>query len=507
MIERLSDILQYEYAQRALLASGLVGILCGVLGCFIILRNMALIGDALSHAILPGVVAGFMIAGHSVLAFFVGSVVAGVIAAILITWLQRNVRTKDDAAIGIVFSAMFALGIMGISWLTRREGVHLDMKDFLFGNVLGIADQDLWLTGLITAYSLVCITVFYRYFFITTFQSVVARTIGISSSTVHYFLMLLLSFAVVASLQSVGVILVVAMLIIPASTAYLLTNKLERMLVIAAIVGVLSTTVGLLLAIIFETTPGPAMTLVGAFFYALAIAFSPKRGLLVRAFRSFRKQRSIKSEDVLKTIARLHEQKKLNYGSVAEQLKIPQQQVDKALTRLMKDGSITRYKDKIELTPVGIERAYQLIRAHRLWESYLAKEMGMDQTQIHANAEDLEHRLPESFLQEIEEHLEHPKFDPHGSPIPQRDAHKRGDQTRSLESLVVGERGIIMTNQPDDKIALELWQRGLTPNTPFIIHERSGNVISLNTNDQVLDLSQELAGKVRVTRLEAQNKS
>jgi ABC-type Mn2+/Zn2+ transport system permease subunit/Mn-dependent DtxR family transcriptional regulator len=505
VIERLSDVLQYEYAQRALLASGLVGILCGVLGCFIVLRNMALIGDALSHAILPGVVAGFMIAGHSVLAFFVGSVVAGVIAAILITWLQRNVRTKDDAAIGIVFSAMFALGIMGISWLTRREGVHLDMKDFLFGNVLGIADQDLWLTGLITAYALLCVTLFYRYFFITTFQSVVARTIGISSSTIHYFLMLLLSFAVVASLQSVGVILVVAMLIIPASTAYLLTNKLQKMLVIAAIVGVLSTTVGLLLAIVFETTPGPAMTLVGAFFYAMAIAFSPKRGLLVRAFRSSKKKRSVKSEDVLKAIAHLHEQKKLNYGSVSQKLGIPQGEVDKALARLTREGLITKYKDKIELTPQGIEKAYQIIRAHRLWESYLVKEMGMDQTQIHANAEDLEHRLPESFLLEIEEHLEHPKFDPHGSPIPQRD--ERAENTRSLESLLVGERGIIITNQPDDKIALELWQKGLTPNTPFVIHERSGNVISLNTNDHVLDLSQELAGKVRVTVLNGDRRS
>jgi ABC-type Mn2+/Zn2+ transport system permease subunit/Mn-dependent DtxR family transcriptional regulator len=496
IIERLSDVLQYEYAQRALLASGLVGILCGVLGCFIVLRNMALIGDALSHAILPGVVAGFMIAGHSVLAFFVGSVVAGVIAAVLITWLQRNVRTKDDAAIGIVFSAMFALGIMGISWLTRREGVHLDMKDFLFGNVLGIADQDLWLTGLITAYSILCVTMFYRYFFITTFQSVVARTIGISSSTIHYFLMLLLSFAVVASLQSVGVILVVAMLIIPASTAYLLTNKLGKMLVIAAIVGVMSTTIGLLLAIVFETTPGPAMTLVGAFLYAMAIAFSPNR-----AFRSSQKQRSVKSEDVLKAIAHLHEQKKLTYGSVSQKLGIPQAQVDKALARLTKEGLITKHKDKIELTPQGIEKAYQIIRAHRLWESYLVKEMGMDRSQIHANAEDLEHRLPESFLQEIEEHLDNPKFDPHGSPIPQRDLPKHSDKTRSLESLLVGERGIIMTNQPDDKIALELWQKGLTPNTPFIIHERSGNVISVNTNNHVLDLSQELAGKVRVTIL------
>ncbi|MCL4153417.1 UNVERIFIED_CONTAM: hypothetical protein GTU68_045229, partial [Idotea baltica] len=258
----------------------MVGIMCGVLGCFIVLRNMSLIGDALSHAILPGVVAGFLVAGYSVIGFFTGSVLAGLLAAVLITWIQRNVKTQEDAAIGIVFTSMFAIGVMGISWLTRQEGVHLDLKDFLFGNVLGISDQDLWMTFMVLCFTLVCVVAFYRFFFITTFESVVAQTIGISVSTVHYFLMLLLSFAVVASLQSVGVILVVAMLITPASTAYLLTYRMNRMVIIAGIVGFFSTTIGLLLAIVFETTPGPAMTVTATVLYLLAVLFSPKKGLI-----------------------------------------------------------------------------------------------------------------------------------------------------------------------------------------------------------------------------------
>lgn len=496
MIEHVIDILQYDYAQRALIASGLVGILCGILGCFIILRNMALIGDALSHAILPGVVVGFMVAGHSVLGFFVGSVAAGIVAAVLITWLQRNVRTKDDAAIGIVFSAMFALGIMGISWLTRKEGVHLDMKDFLFGNVLGIADQDLWLTALIAVYTILCVTIFYRYFFITTFQSVVAKTIGISSSTIHYFLMLLLSFAVVASLQSVGVILVVAMLIIPASTAYLLTNKLKNMLFISAGVGVLSTTTGLLIAIAFETTPGPAMTLTGAFFYALAIAFSPQRGLILRAFRSNRKQKVVRNEDVLKAVARLHETKSLSYPNLATALQVSDKQLGISLNRLTKEGSITRENDTVNLTAQGIDKAYQLIRAHRLWETYLSKEVKLDQDQIHAQAEQLEHRLPESFLKEIEAHLENPRFDPHGSPIPQR-----RELDALLTSLDVGHRGILTTNQNNTEIALELWKKGLTPNMPFEVTEKTEQAIELDTQLQRMTLPIELAAEVHVYRL------
>ena len=131
MIEWM-EILQYDYVYRALAASIMVGVVCGVLGCFIVLRNMALIGDALSHAILPGVVAGFLIAGHSVFAFFTGAVIAGFVSALIITWIQNNLKTKNDAAIGIVFSAMFAIGVIGISWLSRQEGVHIDLKDFLF---------------------------------------------------------------------------------------------------------------------------------------------------------------------------------------------------------------------------------------------------------------------------------------------------------------------------------------------------------------------------------------
>jgi len=266
------DAFDYAYAQRALMASVFVGITCGVLGSFIVLRNMAMIGDALSHAVLPGVVA-----------FFVGSVLAGLATALLIAVVQQRVRTKPDSAIGIVFSAMFALGILGISYVTRQEGVHLDMKDFLFGNVLGIHNQDLYLTGLIMVFVVLCVWVFYRYFFITTFDPTAARTLGIRASTMHYFLMILLSFAVVASLQTVGVILVVAMLVIPANTAYLLTNRLHIMLVLSAVLGVLASVVGLFVAVYFDTAPGPAMTLVSAMLYVLVAVIAPKRkGIALR---------------------------------------------------------------------------------------------------------------------------------------------------------------------------------------------------------------------------------
>jgi ABC-type Mn2+/Zn2+ transport system permease subunit len=263
----MEQILEYDYAIRALFASAMVGLMCGILGCFIFLRNMALVGDALSHAILPGVVLGFLVAGQSVLAFFTGSVLAGLLAAAMITWIQTKVKSKEDAAIGVVFTTMFSLGVIGISILTKREGVHLDLKDFIFGNVLAITTQDLMLTALVGAFVIFSSLSLYRYLFISTFDATLASAMGVSTKVIHYFLMLLLSFTVVACMQSVGVILVVGMLIMPASAAYTLTKRLPSMILIAAVIGVLCTVGGFIIAFALDITPGPAMNVLGAFFY------------------------------------------------------------------------------------------------------------------------------------------------------------------------------------------------------------------------------------------------
>ncbi len=194
------NIMGQPWAIRALVSSLLIGLTCGVLGSFIVLRNMSLIGDALSHSILPGIFVSFMFFGYSTIGFFVGSVIAGLITAVVITWIQQNISTKNDAAIGIVFTVMFSIGVIGISYISGKGGVHLDLQDFLFGDVLGVSNEDLILTALVAVYTIVSIVLFYRYLFITTFQPTIAQTMGISVSAIHYFLMLMLSFAVVAAL-------------------------------------------------------------------------------------------------------------------------------------------------------------------------------------------------------------------------------------------------------------------------------------------------------------------
>jgi len=496
MFDLIVETYGYAYALRALGASVLVGAMCGILGCFIFLRNMALIGDALSHAILPGVVAGFVVAGYNLSAFFLGAVAAGLLAGFLITWIQKNVRSKDDAVIGIVFSVMFSLGVMGISILSRKEGVHLDLKDFLFGNVLGITPQDLWLTVLVFLFVVSSVWLFFRYLFIISFSQVMARSMGISVEAVHYFLMLLLSFSIVASLQSVGVILVVGMLIIPASAAYLLTDRLQMMVVFSALIGVVSTSLGLTLAIAFQTTPGPAMTLVAGFIYFLVVVFAPKRGWFFRKLRSSRQKAVRLEEDILKLIS-LAIEKGVDPSEryLMQALKLSEGQIRNSCLKLEKAGLVINESGKWKPTENGLKHAYQLVRAHRLWESYLVEEMGLETTQVHRQAEELEHLLTPTIMQEIEQVVRNPFIDPHGSVIPQLAV--VGDLY--LHQIPQGNAVLLVSNQPTPDVLAFWWNKGISPNTIIVVETAGGT--NIKTESMLVNVPEEVAKKTMVKPL------
>lgn len=489
------EILQQEWAIRALIASSLVGLMCGVLGCFIVLRNMSLVGDALAHAILPGVVIAFVVVGYSELGFFTGAVLAGLITAVGITWIQHHVKTKNDAAIGIVFTAMFSLGVMGISYISKNEGVHLDLKDFLFGNVLGVSDPDLYLTAGVTAYVLLSVVIFYRYLFVSTFQQVIAQTMGISVQMVHYFLMLLLSFAVVASLQTVGVILVVAMLITPASTALLLSNRLPVVLVLAGSMGLLSAIIGLLLAIQLETTPGPAMAVTATLIYLLAVFFAPQKGLVFRAAQRRRLRARIRMEDIVKRSFHLQNAGNLSLEQLSQQLELTPQTVSRALQKLSKQRFFEMHgQDKIVLTERGQELARRLVRAHRLWETYLVDKMGMDAENIHDEAEHFEHLLTDEMLDEVDAELGFPELDPHGSPIPA----KLGQPKFPLSRLQPQQSARIASKQMNEHVTAQLWKLGLLPETLVSILSDDGQQLQLQIGEKVIPLPKELARQVNV---------
>ncbi len=489
------ELFQESWAMRALIASLLVGLMCGILGCFIVLRNMSLIGDALAHAILPGVVFAFLWVGaYNVVAFFTGSVIAGLVAAVSITWIQHNAKTKNDAAIGIVFTAMFSIGVMGISWISRNEGVHLDLKDFLFGNVLGVSDEDLYLTAGVTIYVLLSVIVFYRYLFITTFQPIVAQTMGISVRLVHYFLMLLLAFAVVASLQTVGVILVVAMLITPASTALLLSDKLRKVLLLAAIIGMVSALLGLLLSIQFETTPGPAMAVTATFFYLLAVFVAPQRGLLFKWYRKYQLRRRIQLEDILKRLFQRQEQanEPLEAATLTREMGIHPLQLRRRLRAMRQLGWLTPTQ---HLTEAGRAEALRLVRAHRLWETYLADKIGLHHEQVHDEAEHYEHLLSEELLDEVDKTLGFPDLDPHGEPIPSKPVHPDFPLIR----LEVAQHARIAARQMSERITAKLWQLGLLPEMDIILQQKQEDAVEIQTGDhKLVRVPAELARQINI---------
>ncbi|PRO65128.1 metal ABC transporter permease [Alkalicoccus urumqiensis] len=274
----LDQLANYGYLQTALITAVLVGIICGVIGCFIILRGMALMGDAISHAVLPGVVFAYMI-GSSI---FLGAFITGVLTALAIGFISQNSRIKEDSSIGIMFTAMFALGIVA---MTSLSGTSIDLMHYLFGNVLAVSNANVITTFVIGIVVLIAVALFYRPLLLTTFDATMAEASGLPVRWIHYLFMLLLSLVTVASLQTVGIILVVAMLITPGATAYLLTDRFPVMIALSAGFGAMSAVIGLYFSVLYDVASGASIVLAATSFFAAAFLFGPKYGLIVKAMR------------------------------------------------------------------------------------------------------------------------------------------------------------------------------------------------------------------------------
>lgn len=268
----LNDLSNYSFLQNALITSIVVGITSGIIGCFITLKGMSLIGDAISHAVLPGVAISYMLGIN----YFYGAVVAGLLTAFGINIVNHNSRIKADSAMGIVFSAFFALGII----LMTKAQSAIDLSSILFGNVLTVNATNRKITLIIGIIVIVSVLLFYKELLITTFDPTMAKAYGLPVDLINYALMILLTLVSVASLQTVGVILVVALLITPASTAYLLTDSLPKMILLSAFFGAISSIIGLYFSFVYNLPSGAIIVLAAATLFLLAFLFSPKQGLV-----------------------------------------------------------------------------------------------------------------------------------------------------------------------------------------------------------------------------------
>lgn len=284
-MEFINDLMTYGFLQKALITSVIVGIICGIIGSFIILRGMALMGDAISHAILPGVAISYILGIN----YFYGAVVVGILTSIGIGAISQNSRIKNDASIGIVFSAAFALGIILITMAQSAT----DLTQILFGNVLHVRSSDMWLTIAVGAIVLFVVLAFFKELQVSSFDETMAEVYGLKTRLIHYGIMVLLTLVTVASLQTVGVILVVSMLITPASTAYLLTDRLSIMIVLASIFGAISSIIGIYFSYVFNLPSGPVIALAATAIFVLVLLFSPKQGLIWSMQKNRKRRQSI----------------------------------------------------------------------------------------------------------------------------------------------------------------------------------------------------------------------
>lgn len=275
----LTAPLQYQFMQHGLLAALMVGVVCAVIGCYVVLRSMAFLGDAMAHAILPGVAVAYLVGGS----LTVGALVAAVVVALGINFLSQKGAVKEDTAIGILFSAALALGVALISSIRTYA---VDLSHILFGDILGVSSGDLWLTGIIGVLVLLAIFLLYKPFLVVTFDPVLASTLRMPVVFLRLLLLVLLALSIVVSIQSVGVGLVAAMLVTPAATASLLTRRLPNMMVLSAGLGAFSGVAGLYLSYYTNIASGAAIVLVATALFILAFLFAPGKGWLWGKFNN-----------------------------------------------------------------------------------------------------------------------------------------------------------------------------------------------------------------------------
>jgi manganese transport system permease protein len=266
--------LQYDFMLKAILVSSLVGMVCALLSCFLVLKRWSLMGDAVSHSVLPGVVLAYA-AG---IPFSIGAFIFGLGGVLGIGYIKDKVRLKDDAVIGIVYTTLFALGLVLVSKIPS----NIDLMHILFGYVLGISDIDAWQVGIVAILAAAVVLILRRSLLLYAFDPSHARAIRLNVKFYHYLLLTLLALTVVASVQTVGIILVIAMLITPGAIAHLLTDRFDRMLGIATAVSVVSCIAGAYTSYYFDVSTGGAMVLVMGVLFMTAFLFAPHYGVFRR---------------------------------------------------------------------------------------------------------------------------------------------------------------------------------------------------------------------------------
>jgi manganese/zinc/iron transport system permease protein len=450
----------YDTAMTVLMGF-LVAAVCGWIGCYLILQGLALLGDAISHTVLLGIVLAFLLGGSAGGAvMLVAAALTGLVTTVLIEALHSTSRIKEDAAIGIVFTSLFALGVALLGLFASRA--HIDTGHVLYGNLEMVANSPAYRLGkvvvpvplaqmaVLAALVAALILAFYKELLVVSFDPQLAASLGLRPRVVRYALMAVLSIAIVGAFESVGAILVVAMLIAPAATAYLLTRRLAFMFLYSAIAGGLSSVVGYHLAFWLDVSAAGAVVSVACALFSMAFLFSPEQGLLAGALRRWRLRLRMHQENIVRQLLKAGatvEGPSADVSWLASTLAASRFSTGWSVKALCRRGwieSVAEIPGKLRLTARGRLQAERLDRAHRLWETYLVEKVGVASDHVHPTAEEVEHLLSEQLVEEVDDALGHPTTDPHGAPIPRSPITDWAPGVFSLSKLRLGDRARII---------------------------------------------------------------
>lgn len=382
MLEELMLQLQNPNTQWVLLGTMLLGITSGVVGSFSLLRKQSLIGDAMAHSALPGVCIAYLLYGSkSLIWFLIGALIAGLISSYIIQVMINHSRIKEDSALGIIISVFFGFGIVLLTYIQHNgAGNQSGLDDFIFGQAASMVGADVQLITIIALILLVIIAIFYKEFKLLTFDPQFAKGIGIPAKFFNGLLLFLIVCSVVIGLQTVGVVLMAAMLITPAISARYWTERLSSMIIISGFIGGVSGAMGTLLSTIMEgMATGPLIIIAATMMFIISLVFAPKRGLLAKALKQLSLRKRTAEEQIFLSFYDIAEGGNLREITEAEVLlkrRVTSSLFEYALSVLERKEYIVRTKNgKWMLTDKGIEAGYELVLQQRLYEMYLMHEM------------------------------------------------------------------------------------------------------------------------------------
>lgn len=424
----MEDFIYFFTFQDASVAFVVIGItLLGIgsayVGTYSFLDKKALLGDAISHAVLPGICLGFILAGEKNPIYIItGAFLSGGVATFLISWLRSQTKLNEDTIIASILSIFFGFGIVLLTVIQKSGNPEMaGLNQFIFGNAIAILEEDLYLYGGLAIFIILILTLFRKEFNLLVFNPDFGKSIGYPMGTIRFIFNVLLILAVVTGIQAIGVVLMAALLITPGAAARFWTDRLGVLLVLAGVFSTVAGILGTYVSFVLPQMPtGPWVVVFLSLVALFSFLFAPKKGILSRYLARNQYLSKIHQDHLLKILFKATESGRnfLSIEEIYESYPITSSKNDSSINKLGMRGLIAKNQRLIILTESGISEAKRIVRLHRLWELYLNESMNIAADHVHDSAEKMEHLLTPELEAYLEKGLNFPKLDPHQETIP-----------------------------------------------------------------------------------------